>query len=178
MSDDLATRLRELRQRRGWTVADMAERTGLPKRTLDKYMLRTDASLPGFEALLALAKGLGVSLDWLAFGSEFAGDGTKLLASVAAEKSSLRYFELFHRLATTGERPMVEGDYLLGLTPEEWAGDLAAHAGDVAKQIAHSGATREELLEWQAASIGRLMELSHDRAARLFSTSEKPKGKV
>ena len=57
MNNEIALRLRKLRDQSGWTVADMAERTGIPKRTLDKYMLRTGASLPGFDALCSLSKG-------------------------------------------------------------------------------------------------------------------------
>lgn len=174
MENDLAARLRELRQRRGWTVAEMAERTGLPKRTLDKYMLRTDAILPGFDALLALAKGLGVSLDWLAFGNEFASDSSGLLAAVAAERAGLRYFEAIYRYAKAGDRLLVEGECLLGLTPEEWATDLGHNVGDMAKNIARSGATREELLVSISASVDRLKELAHDRAARVVAAAEKP----
>ena len=145
MDDDLAARLRAVRERRGWTVADMSERTGIPKRTLDKYMLRTHANLPGFEALLSLSKGLGVSLDWLAFGSDFVSEGSDLLAHVAAEKASLPYFEMIYHKAHTRER-MVDGEELLGMTPEEWAFALAYDIGEKAKEMAGQGVTREELL--------------------------------
>ena len=173
MTSDFAARLRTLRERRGWTVVEMAERTGIPKRTLDKYMLRNGANLPGFEALLALAKGLGVSLDWLAFGADFIGNGSELLASVAAERASLSYFEMFHRFATSGERPIVDGEDLLGLTPEEWAQALGYDAGEKAQELAKQGVTREELLIWKAASKDRGAELLNDRAARMISAKAK-----
>lgn len=178
MADDLAARLRALRERRGWTVVDMAERTGIPKRTLDKYMLRSGANLPGFDALLAMAKGLGVSLDWLAFGTDFSGDGSDLLATVAAERESLQYFETIFRYASAGNRPLVAGEELLGLTPEEWADDLALRVGERAKQLAREGVTREELLTLRAASKERTSELFHDRVARMFSATSDEDGKV
>lgn len=178
MADDLASRLRSLRERRGWTVVDMAERTGIPKRTLDKYMLRSGANLPGFEALLAMAKGLGVSLDWLAFGNEFSGEGSDLLASVASELESLQYFETIMNRAREAGSSMVEGEELLGLTPEEWASDLAFRVGERAKKLATEGVTREELLLRRAASNERTNELFRDRVARKLPHPSEPNGKV
>ena len=90
MLETVSFRLRTLRDRNGWTVADMAERTGIPKRTLDKYMLRSGASLPGFEALCSLSHGLCVSLDWLVFGSEGASEGAELIAERACHALSKR----------------------------------------------------------------------------------------
>lgn len=178
MADDLAGRLRALRERRGWTVVDMAERTGIPKRTLDKYMLRSGANLPGFDALLAMAKGLGVSLDWLAFGTDFSCDGSELLATVAAERESLQYFETILRHASSGDRPLAVGEELLGLTPEEWAADLALRVGERAKKLARDGVTCEELLALRAASKERSLELAHRRIERMVSTTSGDEGKV
>ena len=43
---DFAARLRDLRDDNGWTTAEMSYLSGLPKRSLEKYMLRDGASLP------------------------------------------------------------------------------------------------------------------------------------
>lgn len=166
MSQDLAWRLRSLRDRRGWTVADMAERTGIPKRTLDKYMLRSGASLPGHEALLALAKGLGISLDWLVFGTDFSSEGSDLLATVAATEVSQQYFETLLQHHEAGERPIFEGEEILGLSPEEWATDLGWRVGEKAREMAARGTTLQELLEWKAARQERQAELLQDRFDR------------
>lgn len=136
----------------------MAERTGIPKRTLDKYMSRYDASLPGYEALVALSKGLGVSLDWLVFGRDFVGEGSELLAAMAAEELGRQYFEMILRYHHSGELPLVSGEEVLGLTPEEWGADLAARVGQKANELASKGITREELLNWDAQYKDRARE--------------------
>lgn len=66
-SATVSARLRELRENRRITTQIMSDATGIPKRTLESYMLRKNAALPGLEALKRLSVGLGVSLDWLVF---------------------------------------------------------------------------------------------------------------
>ena len=173
MTGDLAYRLRLLRDRRGWTVVDMAERTGIPKRTLDKYMLRSKANLPGFDALVALSKGLGVSLDWLVFGAEFMSKGSELLATMAATQISQQYFETLLRSDASGERPVFDGEEILGLSPEEWAADLGWRTGEKAKELAGGGITLQELLEWQTSSQERGAELLQDRLDRRLNSGLK-----
>ena len=170
MADDLASRLRALRDRQGWTVSDMAERTGIPKRTLDKYMLRSGANHPGFDALLSISKGLGVSLDWLVFGSDFVSEGSELLAAMAAEVTSQQYFELILRYHHSGERPVVDGEEILGLTPEDWASDMGSRVGAKAKELASRGITRQELLEWHTSSKERDVERLRNKIDRLSAT--------
>ncbi|MCL4188178.1 MAG: helix-turn-helix domain-containing protein [Rhodobacteraceae bacterium] len=70
MSDNPATpeiveRLHLLRVRHGLTIQQMAERCGLPKSSLESYMKMTGAKRPGLDALLAVADGMDVSIDWL-----------------------------------------------------------------------------------------------------------------
>jgi transcriptional regulator with XRE-family HTH domain len=168
MTQDVASRLRELRDGTGLTVADMAERTGLPKRTLDKYMLRSNPSLPGFDALIALSKGLGVSLDWLVLGKEFSAEGVELLAQMAAAKTSLQYFETLLCAHANAEREFSNGEEILGLTPEEWSFDMGARVGEAAKELAIRGITRQELLTWTVARKERGSELARDRFNRLL----------
>lgn len=164
----LAGRLRALRESNGWTVVDMAERTGIPKRTLDKYMLREGASLPGFEALIALSTGLGVSLDWLVFGAERVGETAELLAYRSARDASLPYFEMLVREHHNG-RTIVEGELVFNLTAEECAAGIGETAGARAKQLAADGITKEELLTWHKKHSERLGELVQDMIARHFA---------
>lgn len=166
MAHDLAYRLRSLRDRQGWTVADMAERTDIPKRTLDKYMMRSGANLPGYEALLALSKGLGVSLDWLVFGSDFVSEGSDLLATMAATQVSQQYFETLLSHHENGDRLIFEGEEILGLSPEEWAADLGWRVGERAKELTAKGVTLRELLEWKASCQERQKEILQDRLDR------------
>lgn len=166
MIENVSYRLRALRDDNGLTVADMAERTGIPKRTLDKYMLRSNPSLPGFDALISLSKGLGVSLDWLVFGEEFSSEGVELLSNMAATKTALMVFETFMHAHANGKRPLVDGEELFGLTPEEWADAFGCYVGDAAKALAKRGITRKELLVWKASRKERASEMVKDRFER------------
>lgn len=169
MEESLAIRLRALRERSGWTVVDMAERTGIPKSTLDKYMLRDAPSLPGFEALVALSRGLGVSLDWLVFGVETASEAVELFAYKAARDISLLYFETLIREHHAG-KALVDGDLVLGMAAEEWAGDLGGRVATRAKQLVTDGTTKEELLIWRERLAERLRELTQERIQRFLMT--------
>lgn len=167
MQADFAARLRQLRDQNNWTVAEMAERTGIPKQTLDKYLLRTGASLPSFEGLIALSRGLGVSLDWLVLGSEGVTDTTELLVRRCAATVSQAHFEALLREYHEGKRPIFDGEEILSLTPEEWAGDIGLRAGAKARELAANGVTKSDLLDWSEAESERTTELMRSRIARL-----------
>lgn len=163
----LADRLRSLRRRNGWTVAEMSEPTGIPKKTLEKYMLRERASLPGLEALVALSKGLGVPLDWLVFGDEQVSRHTELLAGRAAHDAVLRIFEgiIRHHLEGDGT---IQGERLCGNKPEEWAilaQDMVTR--EIGDLIAR-GVNLDELRRWMTALRARSAELLHDRVDALL----------
>lgn len=168
---DVAHRLRELRDQKHWTVADMAERTGLPKRTLDKYMLRAGASLPGFDALCALSKGLGVSLDWLVFGADSAGEGVELFAERAAHHVVKLFSETLINYHLEGRNPIVSADSILNLAPEEWAADLGFRAGEKARELVAAGTTKEDLLTWRHLCLERIQELVRDRVTSLTASA-------
>jgi transcriptional regulator with XRE-family HTH domain len=175
MDPGFAARLRDLRDRNGWTVADMAERTGIPKQTLDKYLLRQNPSLPGFDALVALSKGLGVSLDWLVLGSAAISEATELLVRRCADEVAQLHFETILREHLAGERPVFDGERILTLTPEEWSASLAYRAGERARELTAQGVTREELLLWDQKRTDRLIEITNDRFAKhTISAGSKP----
>jgi transcriptional regulator with XRE-family HTH domain len=56
-------RLREVRQRRGLTATALSQRAGLHITAIS--LLEGDKRLPGFETMVALAKALNVSADFL-----------------------------------------------------------------------------------------------------------------
>lgn len=64
-TSELVNRLHSLRIRRGMTIQQMAEASGLPKSSLESYMRIEGARRPGVDALVSLANGLDVSIDWL-----------------------------------------------------------------------------------------------------------------
>lgn len=162
MITNVAVRLRDLRDRNGWTVADMAERTGIPKRTLDKYMLREGASLPGFDALCALSRGLGVSLDWLVFGSEGSGKAVGLIVNRSSGYAARLLAETILRERAAGNDKLFVGERILNLTPEDWSIHLGEIAQQEAEKLTARGVTVEELLAWQAAQKERARELFKD----------------
>lgn len=162
MQSDVGNRLRHLAERSNWTVADMAERTGIPKRTLDKYMAREGASLPGFDALCALSKGLGVSLDWLVFGAEFASKGAELLVERAAYEVVKTVIETILKYDADGVK-LIEGGRLLNSLPEEGGFNLASKASEIATEMVQSGITIGELLTWHTQKKDRVWELVMDK---------------
>ena len=168
---DLANRLRGLRDSKNWTVADMAERTGIPKRSLDKYMLRDGASLPGFDALCLLSKGLGVSMDWLVFGEEIAGEGVELFAERSAHHVVKLFAETLIKYHLEGRPNIIEAQSVLTLAPEEWASDLGGRAGEYAKELVAKGMTKEDLLTWKHQTSERIAELLRDRVAAFTATA-------
>lgn len=165
---ELAARLRELQDRNNWTVADIAERTGLPKRTLDKYLLRQGASLPGFDALCQLSQGLGVSLDWLVFGSDSASEPIALFAERATFEVTKLLVETILRHYQEGRSLVDNGEELLGLAPIEWGLDLGGRAADLVRELSQLGTTKESLLSWRAAVADRVWETTQGRSDRLL----------
>jgi len=170
---DLATRLRDLQEQTNWSVADMSERTGIPKRSFEKYLLREGASLPGFDALCQMSKGLGVSLDWLVFGADGASEPVALLAERATYDVVRLYIETLLRYHSEG-RPLVENGEVLGLQTVIAAHDLADRAGDLVRKLIKEGTTREDLLKWQAALRDRSFEAIKTRSGRILDRNEQP----
>lgn len=69
MEDDkemgVPEKLRVLQEHFGLTLQEMADRCGLPKRSLENYMRLNKPQRPGLDAICAIADGLDVSIDWL-----------------------------------------------------------------------------------------------------------------
>lgn len=62
---ELVTRLHSLRISKGLTIQQMADKCGIPKSSLESYMKTFGAKRPGIDALLSIANGMDVSIDWL-----------------------------------------------------------------------------------------------------------------
>ncbi len=106
-------------------------------------------------------------LDWLVFGSEPTGSSVELITDRAVYDVAVRCFETFLAQDKKTKGMVFNGEEILGLTPEEWSGDLAVRAGEAAKLLAQSGATQEDLLLWKAARNERLWETVQVRVERL-----------
>lgn len=132
---DFSRRLRHLRNINDWTVQEMAEMTGVPKRTLDNYMLKKNAPQPGLDALVKIAVGLGVSLDWLLLGEEFHALSQGALVRLTTRAAAIPFLQsLVVQLNGLKDDPKYwpvffgEGK-LAGQTPEELAIEIANEAG-------------------------------------------------
>lgn len=60
-----AKRLKEARQKKGWTQAKLAKLTNTTTTTVSKYEAGSEASKPSLELAITFSKALDVSLDWL-----------------------------------------------------------------------------------------------------------------
>jgi transcriptional regulator with XRE-family HTH domain len=69
--------LRERRGHHGWTLADVAARTGITKSTLSK--IENDLISPSYQSILQLCAGLGVEIGDLISGADRGRDGTRPL---------------------------------------------------------------------------------------------------
>lgn len=159
---ELVQRLQSLRISHGLTIHQMAEQCGIPKSSLESYMKMSGAKRPGIDALAAIATGLGVSLDWLVFGSEVAGNDASRLVRLSAQAAALALFRAMLSLYRDGKTIEITDETILGMTPEEWAAEISTDAGERAGGLAAIGASRESLITaervFQRALIERVTE--------------------
>lgn len=141
VATDLAARLRTLQGSQDWTVQEMAALAGLPKRSLENYMRKTGPQIPSAEVLAKMAEAYGVPVDWLLFGAESVALNQARLVRLCARSASVLFTEAFQRAAESlcadpanASLLMPEGK-LLGMTPEEWAMEIATEAGKRAEGI-------------------------------------------
>ncbi|MDF3605453.1 helix-turn-helix transcriptional regulator [Paracoccus sp. DMF-8] len=135
-ADTIAARLRQVKDQNGWTAAEMATMIGISRRTLESYMRRENAPLPGVEALKQIALGLRVSLDWLVLGDVDAALGGVLLVRLAAERAALSTLKNLIE--------MQQHDELIP-QPEYLAQEIGAHAAGLAETIVSSGLTMAQI---------------------------------
>lgn len=159
-TNSIAGRLRQVKDQNGWTAGDMAERIGIPRRTLESYMRRENAPLPGVDALKQIALGLRVSLDWLVLGDEDAALGGVLLVRLAAERAALptlkNLIETQHRNESI---PM----------PQFLAQEIGAHAAQLAEMLVTSGLTMAQMAAFIKMSENAASDAMKDKIADLRS---------
>ncbi|SDF33291.1 helix-turn-helix transcriptional regulator [Rhodobacter capsulatus] len=146
-ADSIADRLRQLKDQNGWTAAQMAEMTGISKRTIESYMRRENAPLPGVEALQQIARGLRISLDWLLLGDADATLGGVLLVRLTAERAALP--TLRNIIETQRRNEQVP-------EPEFLAQEIGGHAAEMAEMLITSGLTMMQ--------IAAFIKISNDAA--------------
>lgn len=144
-TDDLASRLRGLRERNALTTQAMSDMTGIPKRTLESYMLKQNAPLPGLEALKRIALGLEISLDWLVFGGDKTGEDIARITRLSCRSAALPFLTEIRLRGMSGEQGLFDNGTIMGLSVEELAGEIAAKAGQKAQGLAEIGIRQETL---------------------------------
>lgn len=142
-ADSIAGRLRQVKDQNGWTAGQMAEMIGISRRTLESYMRRENAPLPGVEALRQIALGLRVSLDWLVLGDVDAALGGVLLVRLAAERAALPTL-----------KNLIEAQRRKEVTPEPefLAQEIGGHAAELAEMLITSGLTMVQIAQFIRAS--------------------------
>ncbi len=134
----LPLRLREIQRRREWTVQDMADRAGMPKRSLENYMRVSDPQLPGIEAASKMAVAFGVSLDWLLLSEGTFSDRTRMSVWAVTRAACLPVFQRIIEDGQSGAK-VVTSETILGFTPVKLSEKIADTAADTAANIADMG---------------------------------------
>lgn len=148
-SDDrpaIVSRLEQLRDANQWSIAEMARRAGLPRRSMENYF---KGHKPGYDALVSMADAFGVPLDFLVGlrdidvrivdgrlvdCTEPGGLKSEDIIERAARDELRGFLRFLVHLVERGQRPIKDGR-VLSRTPEDQAAVLA-------KQIA-----------WRASSV-------------------------
>ena len=132
--EGIDARLRRLQAEHGWSLQQVADRTGLSKSSVQNYTRKNDPQKPGVDAIIALANGLDVSTDWL-LGISNTRDrsgpsGHQLSLVELAAKLVIEQF-IAHLNVTNTHLKDVEGftlfpkGMLFGVGPEALAADYA-----------------------------------------------------
>lgn len=131
----ISARLRLLKDQNGFTSQTMADAIGMSRRTLESYMRRENAPLPGIEALRQFAS-LGVSLDWLVCGENWAEIQAAMIVRVSAERASLAVFTNYLQAKDAGQTlPQ----------PEFLALEVGTQAAQIASNYAKLGTTAVQM---------------------------------
>lgn len=88
---DIHSRIKKLRQERGWTQEELANKIGIQQKQVSAY--ERSVNFPSTEILIKLAEVFDVSLDYLAF------DKASISAKVEVkDRELLRYFETIDKM--------------------------------------------------------------------------------
>ncbi|MGG7567740.1 helix-turn-helix domain-containing protein [Rhodovulum sp. DZ06] len=120
---ELVLRLHQLRVERGVTIQAMAELCGLPKSTLESYMKMKAARRPGLDALIAIANGMDVSIDWLVgrASSKALDEDAKRKLAVAAYDATVHLLQQLCKAQAESSKPVISEDRIAGRTIDHTA---------------------------------------------------------
>lgn len=125
-------RLRQLHERSGMTILQMAEATGLSRNSLQNYMRTTNPQKPGVDAVAAICSGLRVTSDWLIGLSDDPlpnpsdDDLTEVSARLVLEQFIASLNHMQRMMATEGNGSVFDKEgRLFGASPADLASDYA-----------------------------------------------------
>lgn len=120
---ELVNRLHRLRISRGLTIQQMAEKCGVPKSSLESYMKMSGAKRPGIDALIAIADGMDVSIDWLV-GRAVDGHSHQLSQkdyAIACFSVVTSLIDWMKKQQTRSNKPIIENNSIAGFDESEVA---------------------------------------------------------
>lgn len=123
-SEGFRSRLELILLERGISKAEMARRCGLPARTVENYF---KGHKPGIDALLALSRGLSLSVDWLLGDEDWHRSDHSELVSEATWQAAKEHLIDIVKDVGSG-RPVIEGGKIYGSDPEAFAARIATNA--------------------------------------------------
>lgn len=175
--DEFSQRLRDLKEQHRLTTAQLADRTRIPKRTLDKYLAKDSTTQPGVDSVRAICRAFGTSADWLlgldaVWSPEIHEmEATERAAQLVIEQFIAMLISINRHTEKDSPIELFENDRLMGAT----AGDLAA---DCAYRILK---LRSELMDDNAAKDAVVRTLREGESAIKLDpdwqpSSPEPKG--
>lgn len=127
--DVLVQRLHILAVQRGLTIKEMAQKSSVPKSSLEGYMRLKDAKRPGIDALVSIADAMGVSIDWLVGRSEGreVGEGERRRIALGMFQLVLEMLRDIDRAQASDTDPVVKDGKVGGRTIEDYTFMMMLH---------------------------------------------------
>lgn len=142
---EIVNRLHALRIRNALTIQKMAEVCGLPKSSLESYMKVSGAKRPGLDALIAIADGMDVSIDWLVGRTEdsFSPKLTQREYALACFNAALRLLRTLRAAEGAASGPLFVGELVAGRPENLLAADAMLDFMDAVKLYRRSGSNQD-----------------------------------
>ncbi|MGP9790040.1 hypothetical protein [Roseinatronobacter sp. NSM] len=158
-------RLRQLKDELAATAQEMADQSGIPKRTLEKYMLKSGAASPGIEVIQTICTTFEVSADWLLGLTDKTTqavsdiEATEVAARVVIEHmiAEINHTQKYVEKSSGGS--VFKDGLLYGGNPHELATDYACRVVKLRSEILQ-GNIGTELKVGQPNDVGKTLNLN------------------
>lgn len=133
-AENFRNKLEEIRFNRKWSIAELAQKCGLPKSTVDGYL---KGVTPGLDAIEKVSKGTGISVagllvEW----TSVHGDRVDFI-KLAAKDELKEFFETQIRRANAGRKHdlLIKDQSIGGVSAEALAESLALEISQTAQGL-------------------------------------------